>query len=165
MSVVLKRTSVRQYQDKKVPREIVKKLLVAAMQAPSAHNQQPWKFIVIENKNRLKELSKASKGAYMLKDAPLAIVVVMKDGGSSPLMKAQDCAAATENILIEAVEHQLGAVWIGVYPLEERMNHVNEILHIKNGTAFCQIAIGYPKEEPIVKLRYDESRVYFEEMN
>lgn len=165
MSLTMKRTSIRAYTNDPVTKEQIKQLLMAGMQAPSANNQQPWEFVVVKDKKTLTQLSNASKGAWMLKDAALAIIVVMKDGGRSPMMKPQDCGAAVENILLEAVELGLGAVWIGVYPLEERMAYVNETLHITNGTAFAQIAIGHPKEAKEVQVRYDESRVHYERMD
>lgn len=164
MSIVMERKSVRAYTKESVSEEHITALLQAAMQAPSANNQQPWSFIVVDDRPTLDHLSKASSGAWMLVDAPLAIIVVLQDGGRSPHMKPQDCAAATENILLEAVSLGLGAVWIGVYPLEDRMRYVNEALHIKNGTAFAQIAIGHPKDQKDVQLRFDATRVYRNKM-
>ncbi len=164
MSLLTSRTSIREYTNEPITEQQIETVLRAAMQAPSANNQQPWEFIVIDDRDLLNHLSKASKGAWMLEQAPLDIVVVMKDGGRSPLMKAQDCAAATQNILLAATEQNLGAVWIGVYPLEDRMNYVNEALSIHDGTAFCQIAIGHPKQPKDVTLRYDSSRVHRNKM-
>lgn len=164
MSLVMKRTSIRKYTKEPITKEDIKQLLQAGMQAPSANNQQPWEFIVVEDRLTLDHLSNASRGAWMLQDAPLAIIVVLTDGGGSPHMKPQDCAAAVENILLRAVELGLGAVWIGVYPLEDRMAYVNDALHITRGTAFAQIAIGHPSEEKDVQVRYDESRVHYERM-
>ncbi|QMS85546.1 nitroreductase family protein [Candidatus Xianfuyuplasma coldseepsis] len=160
MSLLMKRQSVRHYTKETVSEVAITTMLEAAMQAPSANNQQPWEFIIVDDRTILDQLSKASRGAWMLADAPLAIIVVMKEGGKSPRMRPQDCAAAVENILLSAVEQQLGAVWIGVYPLEERMTYINEILHITKGTAFAQIAIGHPDTTKSVTKRYDASRVY-----
>jgi len=164
MSLMMNRKSIRHYTKEPVSQDHIKRMLRSAMQAPSANNQQPWEFIVVQQRATLDYLAKTSKGAWMLADAPLAIIVVMKDGGRSPLMKAQDCAAATQNILLEAVDCGLGAVWIGVHPLPEREAYVNEALHITTGTAFCQIAIGHPIEPSDVIPRYDESRVHYETM-
>jgi nitroreductase len=165
MSLTTKRTSVRRYTNQDVSAEHINRLLTAAMQAPSANNQQPWEFIVVQDKKTLQHLSQASRGAWMLADAPLAIIVVMKDDGRSPMMAPQDCAAATQNILLEAVELGLGAVWIGVYPIAERTAYVNDALHITRGTAFCQIAIGHPAEDKEITLRYDSARVHHERMD
>lgn len=164
MSLTTTRRSVRHYTNEPVSEEHIERLLTAAMQAPSANNQQPWEFIVVQDKDTLTHLSLASRGAWMLADAPLAIVVVMREDGRSPMMAPQDCAAATENILLEAVALGLGAVWIGVYPIAERTAYVNDALNITKGTAFAQIAIGHPKEKKDITLRYDAARVHREKM-
>ena len=134
------------------------------MQAPSANNQQPWQFIVVQQRDTLNKLSQVSRGAWMLSQAPLCITVVMTEDGKSPKMAPQDCAAAVENILLEAVEQGLGAVWIGVYPIEERTSKVNEILDITKGTAFANISIGYPTKEAEIVKRFDPTRVHYEKM-
>jgi nitroreductase len=164
MSLLLKRTSIRHFLDNPISDEQVEYILTAAMQAPSANNQQPWEFIVVRDKETKEKLSATSKGAWMIKDAPLLITVVMQDGGKSEVMKPQDCAAATQNILLSCTELGLGAVWIGVHPKSERENFVNEVLNIQNGTAFSMIAIGEPNETKKVKIRFDKNRVHFERM-
>ncbi|MEC9484992.1 MAG: nitroreductase family protein [Candidatus Izemoplasma sp.] len=161
MSLLLQRKSIRQYTDQPIPNDIIDELLKAAMQAPSAVNQQPWEFIVVDNASLLEQLSQTSRGAWMLKDVSKAIVVVMKETDKSPVMAPQDCAAATQNILLRATELSLGAVWIGVFPKEERFTHVDEVLHIKKGHAFSMIALGYPEKEASVTLRYDPKRVHY----
>ena len=165
MSLVMKRKSIRQYKDKQVGKEVIEKLLTSAMQAPSANNQQPWEYVVVQERETLDKLSKVSRGAWMLSQAPLCITVIMKQDGKSPMMAPQDCAASVQNILLEAVNQGLGAVWIGVYPIEERTSQVNEILGIKEHTAFANIAIGYPKDEYEISKRYDPKRVHFEKVD
>ena len=161
MSIMMKRKSVREFKDDSIPEEIITKLLASAMQAPSAKNQQPWEFIVVDDKNLLNQLSTMHVGSWPLKSSPLAIIPMLKVSDKSPHMTVQDVAAATENILLEAVNQGLGGVWIGVYPLEERLNHVCEIFDIKGSTKpFCILALGYPLKESIVKIRYDESRIH-----
>jgi len=162
MSIMMKRNSIRQYTNDLISDEDITKLLRSAMQAPSACNQQPWEFVVVKNRKTLENLSLVSKGAWMLSRAPLCITVIIKNEGKAPQMAQQDCAAATENILLEAVNLDLGAVWIGVYPIEDRYNKVNEILNIQEGNAFCNIAIGHPKSDSEVSVRFDKSRIHYE---
>jgi nitroreductase len=69
------RRSIRNYQDRPVPGELIKKLLAAAMQAPSARNQQPWQFVVIDERTTLVEIAKFMPTAAMAGQAPLAILV------------------------------------------------------------------------------------------
>lgn len=165
MNAIYNRRSIRKYKDKSVEEEKIEKLLRAAMQAPSAVNQQPWEFIVVQNKESLKELSKVSQYSKMIEKAPLAFVLL----GNVDRMKApgnweQDMGAATQNILLEAVELGLGSVWIGVAPVEDRMNFVKEMFDLKdNIKPYCAIAIGYPDgEENKFIDRYDETRIHYE---
>ncbi len=161
MSLPIQRTSIREYTDQIISEEQIKALLTSAMQAPSAMNRQPWEFIVVTEKKILKKMATASKGAWMLNNAPLCISVIMRQNELTSVMAPQDCAAATQNILLEAVHQGLGAVWIGVYPRLERMNYLNKLLNVKQGTVFANIAIGYPAKEKAVNIRYDAARVHY----
>lgn len=165
MSLLLERRSVRNFTDQVVTKEVIDQLLKAAMQAPSAHNQQPWEFIVVDDRLLLDELSLASTGAWMLKNVSVAIVPLIIETEASPHFAVQDMAAATENILLEATNLGLGSVWIGVYPLEERVNHIEKVLNIKGSKhPFSMIALGYPKYDKDVKIRYNESRVHYNKL-
>ncbi len=162
MSLCLERKSIRKYKDRKVDDAIIEKLLMSAMQAPSATNQQPWKFLVIKNREILEKLSTVSKGAWPLKEAPLGIITLIKKDIKREMMAPQDMAACTQNILLEATHQGLGGVWIGAFPREERIETIKSIVDIKDdATPFSMIALGYPEEDEnqSVKLRYDPNRV------
>jgi len=161
MSLVMKRKSIREFKPEGITEEQITTLLKSGMQAPSAHNQQPWEFIVIDDKEILNKMSKMSKGSWPLAQAPLAIVTMMRESDKSPRMIPQDLSAVTQNILLEAVNLGLGAVWIGVFPLEERLEFVSNILDI-NGSVqpFSIIAVGHPLKEKEMTYRYDENRVH-----
>lgn len=161
MNNIFKRTSIRHYLDKPIEKEKVTLLLKAAMQAPSANNQQPWSFIVVDDRELLDKLSTISRGAWMLKDVKQAIVVVMTPTDKSPSMRVQDCAAATQNILLEATSLDLGACWIGVYSKEDRMENVGNILRIEGAQPFAIIALGYPKEQKAQTSRFDPDRIHY----
>ena len=164
MSLVMKRKSVREFKDIPVSDNKIKALLKAGMQAPSANNQQPWNFIVINERETLDKLSTMSKGSWPLETATLAIVPVIIPTTKSPRMAVQDISAATQNILLEVVHQDLGAVWIGVTPLEERIALVKETLHIGDEyTPFCIIALGVPTKKSDITERYDPSRVHYNE--
>ena len=161
MSLVMKRKSIREFKDIKITEEEIKQLLTSGMQAPSANNQQPWDFIVIDDRTILDKLKIMSKGSWPLGTATLAIVPMMRKTEKSPRMTVQDISASTQNILLEAVNLNLGAVWIGVNPLEDRIKFVSEILNITgDSTPFCIIAIGHPLKDKEVTIRFDESRIY-----
>lgn len=161
MSVMQKRNSIRTYTNQSIEEEKVRELLKSAMQAPSAKNQQPWEFIVVDDQALLQRMSEASKGSWPLSGAPLAIVTIMKPTDKSPHYAVQDMSAATENILLEATNLDLGAVWIGCYPLVERTSLVKSVLQIPDPyEPFSVIAIGYPAETREIKDRYEKSRIH-----
>lgn len=162
MEEIFKRVSTREFIDKEIEKDKIKKLLMAGMASPSARNQKTWEFLVCDDKRLLIEISNRSKNHYMAKDAALAIIVLCnKNKVISPLYVEQDLAAATENILLEATHLGLGTCWLGVAPNEERMNNFKEIFNLNDDYyAFSVIVLGYPKKE-IIKVRtYDEAIVH-----
>jgi len=161
MSLCLKRRSTRNFIDSPVHDDVIDQLLMSAMQAPSAKNQQPWEFMVIKNREVLDRLSEVSNGARHLKKAPIAIITLMRDTKTSPYMRPVDMAAATQNILIEATEQNLGSLWIGVYPLDERIDNIKKIVTIDETlTPFSIVALGYPENPNVeIKPRFDRNRV------
>ena len=159
---IFHRTSIRKYEKKKVEGDKIELLLRAAMAAPSAGNQQPWEFYVVTERDKLKALSECSPYAGMLKEAPLGIVVCCQKDCRLPDYAQIDCSAAVENLLLEADFLGLGAVWLGIAPLKERMEAVGNVLDIsKDLYAFSIIACGYPAEEKTQQDRYDETRVHY----
>ena len=162
---VLARRSIRAYTDEPVTGEQVERLLRAAMAAPSAGNQQPWSFIVVRDRATLSAIPSVHPYARMLEHAPVAIVVcgVGLDRARWPRFWDQDCSAAVENVLIEAQALGMGAVWLGVYPLEERVAGVRRLLGIPDEvTPFAIVAVGHPAETKPPADRYDPARVHHE---
>lgn len=164
MEEIFERRSIRKYQDKKVESEKIDKLLEAAVAAPSASNEQPWHFVVIKDRKRLEQLAEIHPYAKMLKEAPLAIAVCadlnkQKHQG----FWVQDCSAATQNILLEAVSLDLGAVWIGCHPAEAREKAVSEYLEVPaNFKTLSLISVGYPAEEKGRVDRLSEDIIHYE---
>ncbi len=162
MNSIFKRVSVRQFEKKEVEQEKIEKILQAAMQAPTAGNQQAWEFYVVSNPNVLKQLSTAHPDAGPAGNAPFSIVVVYKDGGRFPELNDVDAAIATENIWLEATELGLGAVMLAVAPFQDRMERVDTILDLPNDKhSFAIIPIGYPMGEKAQTNRFDEKKVYY----
>lgn len=154
------RRSVREYLDKPVDEKDIVALLEAGMAAPSARNLKPWDFIVITNQELLRQMAEIHPAGKMLNQAPLAIAVC-GNKGVSPSFWVQDCAAAAENILIAAAMLGLGAVWLGVYPREEREMQLKELLGIpENFGLLCVISVGVPKIKPEPRTQFDPSRIH-----
>jgi nitroreductase len=161
---VLSRRSIRTYTGQPVSAEHIERLLRAAMAAPSAGNQQPWHFIVVTDHEALAAIPSFHPYARMLAQTPAAIVVcAVTDGLRWPPFRDQDCAAAVENILIEAVTLGLGAVWLGVHPLEERVTGLRRLLGIPDEVVpFAVVALGHPAETKQPADRFDPERVHRE---
>jgi len=162
MDAILSRRSIRKYTKQSVPDQLIKELLEAAMNAPSAGNEQPWHFIVINDRGILDEIPKYHPYSQMIREAYVAIVICCdlqldkQDG-----LWVQDCAAATENLLLAVQAKGLGAVWLGVYPREERVTGLRKLLSIPEQVIpFSLIPIGYPAEHKPRADRYDSSRIH-----
>ena len=162
IEAIFTRRSIRRYLDKPVPEELVQKLLAAAMQAPSARNQQPWQFVVIDDRATLAKIPEFMPNAAMAADAPLAILVCGDlELETSPGYWVVDCAAASENMLLAAHALGLGAVWCGVYPRQLRMKGLQQLLGLPEMVvAHSLVVVGYSDQsaEPIDRFRPDRIR-------
>lgn len=162
MSGIFHRVSIRKYQKKAVEPEKIEMLLRAAMAAPSACNQQPWEYYVVKDPQKIQALSKASPYTKCAAKAPVVFVPCYRNEGAAPDYFEIDLSASVENLLLEADELGLGAVWMGIAPIKERMETVRKILGIPETLfAFALVPCGYPAEERQQENRYDESRVHY----
>jgi nitroreductase len=156
------RRSIRRFKDKEVSEAELKELLAAAMQAPSAVNEQPWQFVVIRDRAILEKIPSIHIYASMAKEASAAILVcadmnLEKSKGFWVL----DCSAAVENLLLAAHAKGLGAVWCGIYPNEERMVPFSEMFSLPtNVIPFALVPIGYPDEKKAPEDRFRPDRVH-----
>lgn len=162
MADLFHRVSIRKYQDRPVEREKIVEILRAAMAAPSAKNQQPWEFYVITKKDTLEKLSKASPYAGMTANAPVAIISAYRKDCDVPCYADIDMSIAMENLWLKTDEIGLGGVWIGIAPIEERMELVHKMLDLpENVKVFSLFAMGYPAEERPQQDRFDPERIHF----
>lgn len=165
MDAILARRSIRKYQDKNVEQEKLDILLKAAMAAPSGMNIRPWEFVVITKPENLEAIRSVSPlGKYK---APAAIVVC----GNTSFFRhpkaarfwVQDCCAATENILLAAVELGLGTVWVGVHPIKIFTDRISKIIRLPDHVIPLNVIfIGYPEEEKPPRTQYNPDRVHWE---
>ena len=163
-TLIENRRSVRKFHpDKPVTREQLNRLLETAMMAPSACNSRPWEFIAVTKREVLDEIVRVHPFAGMCETATAAIIIVAIPQEGKPIgYFPQDCAAATQNILLEAVSMGLGACWCGVYPRDNHIAAIREIFKIKEPKIpFNVIAIGTPAESPDRRGFFDEFRVTY----
>lgn len=155
------RRSIRKYEKKPVPEELLGRILGAAMMAPSARNAQPWQFVVIDDPKLLAEIPTICPNAPMIARAPLAILVC----GDLDLEKSAgywviDCAAAVENLLLAAHALGLGGCWAGVYPRQPRVEGLRRLLDVPERVIpHSLVVLGYPAESPRSEERYRAERV------
>jgi nitroreductase len=163
LDAIISRRSIRKYTPDPVPDDLVQKILGAAMNAPSAGNQQSWQFIVVNERKSLDAIAEILPHGKMLNQAACAIVVC----GDLSHEKhkgywVQDCSAATQNMLLAAHALGLGAVWLGVYPREERMKGIAEFLKVPEQVVpFCVVSVGWPAEKVEQVKRYEEKKVHW----
>jgi len=163
LEAIFTRRSIRVYTGQPIPENVIDQLLRAAMQAPSAGNQQAWQFITVTERAKLSALAEVLPYGKMLTSAPLCIIVCGDlEKEKSKGYWVQDCSAATQNILLAAHAMGLGAVWLGVYPREQRVIDIRTTLGIPESVIpLCAIAVGYPGEEKPRADRYNSERVHF----
>lgn len=163
---IMTRTSIRQYESRTIESDKVETMLRAAMAAPTAVNKQPWAFVVIDNRAQLDTLASLTKSHQMLAQAPLAIVVC---GDMNKALEdearpywIEDCSAAMENLLLSAHGLGLGAVWLGVYPIQDRIDVISQALNLPSHIVPLGIAsIGYPAQTPEPKDKWNPEAVHY----
>lgn len=157
------RRSIRAYNDKEISQEDIETILRAAMSAPSAGGGNVCHYIVVRDRDLLKEVLKYHQYAHMLLQANAAIVVVSdpsleKYPGRWPL----NSSASTENMLIAATALGIGSCWVGFYPVEERMNGLRKIFNISdNLIPFAIVSLGYPAEHKKPHGELDSSIIHY----
>ncbi len=151
---IQKRGSIRSYRDDPVSEEKLKKILNAGRMAPSAHNSQDYKFIVVKDVQRRKMLSRTASGQKFIAEAPVIIAAVSLNPehlmGSGIPVYLVDIAIAIDHMTLAAVEEGLGTCWIGAFSQEEVKKNLNIPKEYK---VVILLPLGVPYEEPGVKSR------------
>lgn len=162
LEALLTRRSVRHFTTQPVSEDALTTILQAAMHAPSACNQQPWHFIAVDQRSQLDAIVAVHPYAKMLAQAPLAVVVCADVSlETCPGNWVIDCSAAMENLLLAAHALGLGGVWVGIHPVEERVNAMRDVLKLpKFIMPLCLAAIGY-RAEPLPQVdRFKSERIH-----
>jgi nitroreductase len=157
------RRSIRRFSSEPVSEETIKELLHAAMQAPSARNEQPWHFVVITERKTLDAIAEGHPHAKMLHEAPVAVAVCGElSSDTNRRYWMLDCACATQNLLLSAHTQGLGGVWVAVYPREERIMLLSELLGLPSHVVPLNvIPLGYPAERKEPSERFDPEKIHF----
>jgi nitroreductase len=162
LKAIATRRSVRKYKKDDVPRPLVARMIEALFASPSAVDARPWHFIVIDDREILRQLGREMADCEMLFEAPLGILICADPSlERAPGFWPQDCAAAAENLLLAAHALGLGAVWVGLYPMEERVEAVRRVMAAPRSVIpFALVAIGCPAEQPPPENRFDPAKLH-----
>ena len=177
LDVIMTRTSIRNFTGDAVREDQLETILKAGMAAPTAMNGQPWRFVVVTDKDRIAEVFGAGPRSAMFTTAGAVIVVC---GQATSMGKPfgqpdapeqempnmfwyEDCSAAAENILLAAHALGLGAVWTAGYPGEERTAPIAAALGLPaNVKILCVIPLGVPAENPEPKDKWKPDYIHWE---
>jgi nitroreductase len=144
IEVVLSSRSIRRYEQKEIPRDVLDKILEAGRQAPSAANKQPWHFIVLTDSKIKRELSKGLFNRF-IKDAPVTVVGCAHKDLIAGKWSIVSTTIALQNMVIAAWAMGVGSCWIGDFKEEK----VKRLLSIpENWNVGALVSFGYPAEKP-----------------
>ncbi len=166
LNLIFGRRSVRVYSPGEVSEAALTKLLEAAMASPSAMTKDPWRFVVVRDKQTLAKMTAALPGGKMLATAAAAIVVcgdleATLENQLSYLL--QDCSACIENLLLCAHALGLGACWVGVHPAEDSLRQIKAVFSLPRSVIpVAAIALGHPGEQPEPRTRFNPAYVHWE---
>ncbi len=165
IKIIHQRKSVRNFSDKAVTREQLEAIVRAGMAAPTAINTQPWQFLVIDDKKLISKYAEGNRAAFMINKCQ-ALVVICGDmnigNDRSKAFWVQDVSAATENLLLAVESLGLGAVWTGVYPIEERVKEVKAKFELpENIIPLCVVLVGYPDGTDQPKDKWKPERLHW----
>jgi nitroreductase len=163
MDILLERKSIRKYTDEKVKDEDLEYILRAGMSAPTAKNMRCYFFIVVQDKETHKKIARIHSSAQMILQAPLAVLIVGDKNSAYENYLPQDCAAATQNILLAATARGYGSVWCGVYSNRERQEALERLFNLpQNIKAFSLVVIGKSAESNPHKDGWDPKKIKYE---
>jgi len=129
--------AVREYQDKPVPPETVRRIVEAGRLTGSSMNRQPWHFLVVQNRDTLRQLGALAKTGPYVAQAPLAIVVAIQ---RTPFA-VSDGSRAIQSMMLTAWSEGIGSNWVGFMGMKE----VKPLLGIPDDLdVLAIIPFGYP---------------------
>jgi len=178
LDVIMTRASIRNFTGDPVSKEQLETILKAGMAAPTAMNVQPWRFVVVTDKDKMASVFGAGPRSGMFTTAGAVIVVcgettfMRKPFGQPDGLETEqpnifwyeDCSAAAENILLAAHALGLGAVWTAGYPAQERIAPIAAALGIpENVVPLCIIPVGVPAEDPAPKDKWKPENIHWDQ--
>jgi nitroreductase len=154
---ITSRRNVRSYADRPVAEADLDRILEAGRRAPSSQNWQPWDFVLVTERETLRELAKVWRGAGHVADSAATIVVVGPTA-DNPFRRSQlDLGQATMQMMIAAADLGIGSCHAGVAD----MPRVRELLGIPDDRDWALlISLGYPADRPLSPVRKPDRRPF-----
>ena len=163
LSLIRQRRSIRKYKSQPVEDEKLALLVEAALRSPSSMGNNPWEFIIVTDQDKKDQIKDVHPYVGMIQNAPLGILICgdiskEKFQGFWP----QDCAAAMQNLLLAAHASGLGAVWTGIYPIEDRALKFKRIFNLPDHIIPFGLAVmGWPAQKIKSEERFTEELVRY----
>lgn len=163
MEAIRTRRSIRKFEDKPITDDMVHQMLDAAMMAPSAGNAQPWRFVVVNEREVLDSMVELHPYIKMVTQAQLGIIVCADLSLEKfPGYWVQDCSAAMQNLLLAAHGLGIGAVWTGIHPMEDRVSAFKKMFAMPdNVIPLGFVPMGWPTQQPKSESRFKEDRIHY----
>lgn len=150
--------ATRQFRDTPIPDDVVREIIEAAHLTASASNKQPWHFIVVQNKDMLKQFGQVAKTGPYIPQAPLAIVVVTEQ---NPLALS-DASRAIQSMILTAWSRGVASNWVGfhgldaVKPLLGIPDDLDVLAIVPFGYPVKQVGAGKKKRKPLGEVAHRE---------
>ena len=164
LEAIYRRRSIREFTDNAISREQLHEIIKAGIWAPSGLNNQPWRFVIVQNHDIKERLAQQTHYGHIVRDANALIAVYLsKDDIYDTVKDIQSAGACIQNILLAAEALDLGAVWLGQI-LKNKLE-VNKILGLAdNFDLMAVVALGYPAHRNQKSKRKDISELLLKEL-
>ena len=154
------RRSIRQFTDEPIGKDALERLLDAARWAPTASNQQRWRFVVVTSPSVKELVRKFAPGIFVM-PAAFIVICAKKEGGANPWAEETylaDCAIAAQNIMLAAYEMGIGSC----VALSYAKVAIKEILTLPDDVEpLLVVTLGYPAEAPEPPPRLELNQIAF----
>jgi len=147
IEAIKSRRSIRHYTSKPVSDDVVVQIIEAGIWAPSGLNNQPWRFVIVQSKDKKEALSQCTSYARIIKESQVCICVFYHiPSGYNRDKDILGIGACIQNMLLAAHDKGLGAVWLG--EILNKKQQVNELCSLSSDyELLAVIALGYPNEK------------------
>lgn len=164
LEALYRRRSIREFTDREIPSEQLHEIVKAGIWAPSGLNNQPWRFVIVQNPEIKEQVAQQTHYGHIVRGANALIAVYLsKDDMYDTVKDTQAAGACIQNILLATEALELGAVWLGQI-LKNKLE-VNRILGLAdNFDLMAVVALGHPSHRNQKSKRKDITDLILKEL-